>query len=230
MTITSTIVSLALSSLSVFISTLSFTSSRPTLIFFNKNSEPSGIINLEINAIYDDEKGEKQTVSFGEGVLYHIQVFNPSPHDIAYFHMEFIDNNLKHRDVWTYKSFGWASNKPKIVHKDPIKGTWEIYIPEAPQGVFKAHSFTPLYAFFSTTEGPFPTKATFKFKYAVRSFPYLGAKHRYKTFSKTLDLANISTEMQSKQKLMKELKQPGQSSTKTQNTPSFKSRNSHKKR
>lgn len=230
MTITSTIVSLALSSLSVFISALSFTSSKPTLIFFNKNSKPSGIIDSEISAIYDDKKGKEQTVPFDEGVLYHIQVFNPSPHDIAYFHMEVIDNNLKYREVWTYKSFGWLPTKPKFVHKDPIKGTWEIYIPEAPQGVFKAHSFTPLYAFFSTTEGPFPTKATFKFKYAVRSFPYLGARHRYTTFSKTLNLTNISTEMQSKQEVMKLLKRSGQPSTETQGSPSFKSRKSRKKR
>ena len=229
-TIVISIISLIISGLSATISILSFASNKAELIFFNSDLQPGAIINSEIAAIYKDEKGKKRQIPFPNGILYHIQVFNPSPKDIAYFHMEFIADKLIHKDVWTLKTLGWATDNAKIVMNDPIHGPGEIYIPDAPQGVFKAHSFTPLYLFVSTDDGSFPKQLTFQFKYSVRSFPYFGKDHYHKIFIRDLDLSNVQEEMQSKKDLMQQLTQPMQKSTKPKQTPPYSKQTKHNRR
>ena len=113
---------------------------------------------------------------------------------------------------------------------DPIHGPGEIYIPDAPQRVFKAHSFTPLYLFVATDGSPFPKQLTFQFKYSVRSFPYFGKDHYHKVFVRNLDLSSVQEEMQSKKDLMKQLTQPVQKSQKPKQTPPYsKKRRKHRK-
>lgn len=202
------------------------------LIFFDADDlVPAPIVRSEITADYIDKNGDKHEIPFSNGILYHIQVLNPSPSDIAYFHMQYVVDGELHKDVWTQKSFGWVDNadkKVKIVMHDLIKGSGEIPIPDSPQGVFKAHSYTPLYVFLSTDNSPFPKKVQFTFKYAVRSFPYLGKRNRYKTFSADLDISNVQLEIQSKTKVMQQLTSQGQKSPKSNQTPPFKSHNTHK--
>lgn len=144
--------------------------------------------------------------------------------------MEFIADKLIHKDVWTLKTLGWATDNAKIVMNDPIHGPGEIYIPDAPQGVFKSHSFTPLYLFVSTDDGPFPKQLTFQFKYSVRSFPYFGKDHYHKIFIRDLDLSNVQEEMQSKKDLMQQLTQPMQKSTKPKQTPPYSKQTKHNRR
>lgn len=230
-TIVISIISLIISGLSATVSILSFASNKATLIFFgDEDLVPEATIESEITAIYKDEKGKQKHISFPNGILYHIQVFNPSPKDIAYFHMKFIADGCIHKDVWTLKTLGWATDNAKIVMNDPLHGPGEIYIPDAPQGVFKAHSFTPLYLFVKTDGSPFPKQLTFQFKYAVRSFPYFGKDHHYKSFVNDLDISNTEREMQSKIEVMKQLTQPVQKSQKSKQTPPYsKKRRRNKK-
>ncbi|WP_283586319.1 hypothetical protein [Limosilactobacillus vaginalis] len=230
-TVTISIISIFVSALSATIAFLSFTSSRAELIFFRDDDlKPLAIVNSEIFAKYTDHSGKEQRIPFPNGILYHIQVFNPSPQDIAFFHMEFIVDKEIHRDVWTLKTLGWATDRAKIVMNDLIHGPGEIFIPTAPQGVFKAHSFTPLYLFVTTDGSPFPKHLSFQFKYAVRSFPYFGKKHRYKLFVRDLDLSNVKLEMTSKQEAMKQLTSPVQKSLKSKQTPPYSKRRKHNRR
>lgn len=228
------IISLIFSGTSVVVSMISLLANRSMLIFFGDDDlVPMAITRSELTAIYTDKKGNKHKVPFTDGILYHIQVFNPSPSDIAYFHMHYVIDDQMPKDVWTQKSFGWVDSvdkKVKVVMYDPIKGSGEIPIPDSPQGVFKAHSFTPLYVFLNTEDSPFPKKVKFTFKYAVRKFPYLGKHHRYKTFSADLDISNVQAEIRSKTKAMQQLTGPVQKSIKSKQTPPYKTNGVHKKR
>lgn len=230
-TIIISIISLIISGLSATAAILSFTSNKAGLIFFRDDDlEPLAIVNSEIFARYKDDNGKEKRIPFPNGILYHIQVFNPSPQDIAYFHMGFIVDKEIYKDVWTLKTLGWATNRAKIIMNDLVHGPGEIFIPTAPQGVFKAHSFTPLYLFVTTDGSPFPKQLSFQFKYAVRSFPYFGKKHRYKSFIRDLDLSNVKLEMTSKQQAMKQLTSPVQKSLKPNQTPPYSKRRKHNRR
>lgn len=230
-TIIISIISLIISGLSATVAILSFTSNKAELIFFRDDDlEPLAIIKSEIFARYKDDNGKEKQIPFPNGILYHIQVFNPSPQDIAYFHMEFIVDKEIHKDVWTLKTLGWATDRAKIVMNDLIHGPGEIFIPSAPQGVFKAHSFTPLYLFVTTDGSPFPKQLSFQFKYAVRSFPYFGKKHRYKSFRRDLDLSNVELGMKSKQEAMKQLTLPVQKLPKSKQTPPYGKRRKRNRR
>ena len=229
-TITISIISLIISGLSATVAILSFTSNKAELIFFHDDLEPLAIVNSEIFARYKNDSGKEKQIPFPNGILYHIQVFNPSPQDIAHFHMEFIVDKKIHKDVWTLKTLGWATDRAKTVMNDLIHGPGEIFIPSAPQGVFKAHSFTPLYLFVTTDGSPFSKQLSFQFKYAVRSFPYFGKKHRYKSFRRDLDLSNVELGMKSKQEAMKQLTLPVQKLPKSKQTPPYSKRRKHNRR
>lgn len=221
-TTTISIISLFIAAASALFTALNFYSNRAVLILFGKSDiHPLPVTEGEIYAT-DSEK----TVPFSNGILFHLQVLNPSPKDIAYFHMQFVaDDRLA--EVWTMKSFGYM-NEPNIIMYDPIKGRGEINIPESPQGIFKAHSFTPLYAFMSTDGSPFPHYVNFQFKYSVRHFPFLGKRSFYKVLSVNLDLTNVEIEMKLKQKAMQQLTSQEQKSPKSKQTPPYKNRNKRK--
>lgn len=200
------LISIIISALSVAISMLSFVSNKAELIIFEPGNEEGAlpVIDGELKVIYNDSKGKKHEIDSADGLLFHIQVFNPSPKDIAYFHMGF---TLLGRpaELWTKKSFTWATDNPKIILFDPIHGSGEINIPEATQGVFKAHSFTPLYLYMPIDLKPIPPKAYFQFKYAVRRFPFIGKASRYSEFTKELSLTGFSEIMKAKHKTMQQL-------------------------
>lgn len=200
MSATLSIISLIIAAVSATFTGLNFYSNRAVLIKFGEGDKhPLPVVKGEIYA-----SNGKDEIPFSEGILFHLQILNPSPKDIAYFHMQFIvDERLT--EMWTLKSFGYVEKTPKIILSDLIKGTGEITIPPSPQGVFKAHSFTPIYAFMSTDGHPFPKKVNFQFKYSVRHFPFIGKKSYYRTFSVDLDLTNAEFEMKSKQKVMQQL-------------------------
>lgn len=230
-TFTISVISIIISGLSVIVSIISFASNRSLLIFFNsKDIKPMPIAKSEISALSKNDKNDAKKVPFPEGLLYHVQVFNPSPKDIAYFHMEYIFDNTLHKDVWTHKTLGWFSEKPTIVLNDPIYGPGEIFIPNAPHGVFKSHSYTPLYCFVRTDEHPFPKSVIFRFKYAVRTFPFIGKKSHYKTFVRNLDISNVHQEIQSKTKIMKQLTQSMPQSPKSKQTPPYRQRHKIKRK
>lgn len=227
---TISIISLVISGLSATVAVLSFTSNRSLLIFFkDKDNTPAPIIPNEIYALVE-ENGKTRRIPFPEGFLYHIQVFNPSPKDIAFFHMGFIFDQELPIGVWTQATFGWLSKTPKVLLDDPLHGSSEIYIPVAPQGVFKAHSFTPLYFFARTDNHPFPKDVELQFKYAVRKFPYIGKNTHYKTFRQQLDVSNTQYEIGLKKDTMKQLTQQVPQSPKPKQTPPFRRRHKIKRK
>lgn len=215
------VISILVSAISVIISILSFTSNKAELIFFGSDdTSPLPVIEGELSATYKNDKGKIQKIDFPEGLLYHIQVFNPSPKDIAYFGMSFLFNG-RPTEVWTNKTLGWATDNPKVILFDPIHGSGEINIPNAPQGVFKAHSFTPLYLFMGIDIVPIPPIAKFHFEYAVRRFPYFGKKNRYSEYEVTLQLTDFSEMLQSKRKSMQQLTESVKEQTKPSQTPPY---------
>lgn len=227
------ILSLIISAVSAFAAVfgvLAFMASRREIISFgaNSNNDWSPIAKGEIIAKVKDGKKDK-IEQFNNGFLIHLQFLNPSPSDIAYFGMQFQWDN-KIISPWTLKSFGYSDGPVKIILLDP-KLTAEIPIPPATQGSFKANSFTPLYIFASTDEGPLPKEATFSFKYAVRKFPYIGKKNHYSTFSIDLNLTKLPELQKSQIESMKQLIQPTQSKKGSSSTPPYSSnkRNKHKK-
>lgn len=225
MSTTISIISLLIAAISAAFTGLNFYANRAVLIKFGENDKhPLPVVRNEIYAY-----NGKQTVPFENGIIFNFQVLNPSPKDIAYFNMHFISDD-RIAQVWTMKSFGYMEKETKIIMTDPIKGKREINIPYSTQGVFKAHSFTPIYAFMSTDGFPFPQKVNFQFNYSVRRFPFIGKKSYYKEFSIDLDLTNVELGMKSKQKVMKQLTLPVQKSLKSKQTPPYSKRRKHNRR
>ena len=216
------IISILISALSVTIAILSFASNKAELIIFkSKDGEDAlPVISGELKAVYTDFKKKEHTINSIEGLLFHIQVFNPSPKDIAYFHMGFTLND-RPAEMWTKKSFAWATDDPKILYYDLLHGPSEINIPEERQGVFKAHSFTPLYLYMPIDLSPIPPKASFQFRYAVRRFPYVGKAHRYSEFIEEFSLKSFSEILQSKNKVMQQLKESKPQQAKPSQTPPY---------
>ncbi len=206
MEIVISIISICISALSVTIAILSFASNKAELIIFKPKGEEGAtpVINGELKAIYIDSKKEEHIINSTEGLLFHIQIFNPSPKDIAYFHMGFTLNG-RPAGMWTKKSFSWDTDNPKIILFDLLHGSSEINIPEERQGVFKAHSFTPLYLYMPIDLSPIPPKASFQFRYAVRRFPYIEKTNRYSEFINELSLDGFSEMLKSKNKVMQQL-------------------------
>lgn len=221
-TIVISIISLLISGLSSTVALLSFASNKSKLIFFGDDDPvPEAIIESEITADRINEKGKTEQLPFPNGILYCIQVFNPSPQDISFFNMQYIVDGEIPKNVWSEKTIEWFSDNAKVIMHDPIHGSGEIYIPDTSFGVFKAHSFTPLYLFVSTDGSPYPKQLRFQFNYAVRSFPYFGKNHHYKSFVKDLDITNTEKEMQLKTEAMKQLTQPMRRSQKPNQTPPY---------
>lgn len=219
------IISLSIAAISALFTGLNFYANRAVLIKFGEEDKhPLPIIKNEIYAY-----NGVQTVPFKNGIMFHFQILNPSPKDIAYFNMHFVSDD-RITQVWTMKSFGYMEKEPKIIMNDPIKGKGEINIPYSTQGVFKAHSFTPIYAFMSTDEFSFPQQVNFQFNYSVRRFPFIGKKSYYKEFSIDLDLTNVELGMKSKQKAMKQLTQQEQKLPKSKQTPPYSKRRKHNRR
>lgn len=226
------IISLIVSAISAFASVfgiLSFIANRREIISFAPTSPKSWdpIAKGEIIAKIKDGKKDKFEY-FDNGFLIHLQFLNPSPHNIAYFDMHF-EWEDKVSAPWNLKTFGYYDGPVKAILHDP-KITTELFIPEAPQGVFNANSFTPLYLFASTDNGPIPKEATFSFKYAVRKFPYIGKKNHFSTFTMDLDLTELPKQLKLQQESMKQLMHQEQSKTKSKQTPPYssKKRNHHK--
>lgn len=219
------IISLVIAAVSAIFTGLNFYANRAVLIKFGEDDKhPLPIVNGEIYASTGNQK-----VPFKNGIIFNFQVLNPSPKDIAYFNMHYeADGRIS--QVWTIKSFGFMEGDPKIVMVDPIKGKGEINIPYSTQGVFKAHSFTPIYAFMSTDEFLFPQKVNFQFYYSVRHFPFIGKKSYYNKFSIDLDLTNVELEMKAKQKVMTQLTTPMQQSLTSKQTPPYSKRRKHNRR
>lgn len=224
------IISISISAISVIIAILSFTSSKAELIFFNsEDTSPLPTINGELYATYKDKKGKTKRIDFPEGLLYHIQVFNPSPKDIAYFGM-MLTFNGRPTEAWTRKTLGWATDDPKIILYDPIHGSGEISIPSASYGVFQAHSFTPLYIFMPIDITPIPPTADFQFEYAVRRFPYFGKDRRYSKYKVTLQLKDFGEILKLKRASMKRLTQPMPQSQRPKQTPPYSKQRKHNRR
>lgn len=227
------IISLVISAISAFASIfgiLSFIANRREIISFSPKSENAWSPIAKGEIIAKVKNGTKDKIEqFNNGFLIHLQVLNPSPHDIAFFDMHF-EWDRKIVGPWTLKSFGYSDGPVKIILLDP-KLTAEIPIPPANQGVFKANSFNPLYVFASTDEGPLPKYATFSFKYAVRKFPYIGKKNHYSEFSMDLNLTKLPELQKLQIESMKQLMQPTQSKKESNSTPPYSSRkrNRHKK-
>lgn len=219
------VISLFIAAISAMFTGLNFYSNRAVLIKFGEDdNHPLPVVENEIYAY-----SGKQTAPFNNGIMFHFQILNPSPKDIAYFNMHFVSDG-RIAQVWTMKSFGYMEKEPKIIMTDPIKGKGEINIPYSTQGTFKAHSFTPMYVFMSTDEFPFPQKVSFQFNYSVRHFPFIGKKSYYKKFSINLDLTNVESGMKSKQKVMKQLTLPVQKLLKPNQTPPYSKRRKHNRR
>lgn len=224
------VISISISAISMIIAILSFASNKAELIFFGSDDAvPLPVTTSEIFATYKDKHDKIKKIEFPEGLLYHIQVFNPSPKDIAYFGMMFTFNGQP-TEVWTKKTLGWATDSPKIISYDPIRGTGEINIPPAPYGVFQAHSFTPLYIFMPIDISPIPPTAEFQFEYAVRRFPYFGKNRRYSEYKVTLQLKDFDEILKLKRESMKQLMQPMPQSQKPKQTPPYSKQRKHNRR
>lgn len=197
---------------------MTFFANRAELIQFVQTGpkEYTPMIKGELSADYV-HNGVKKSIKFPQGILVHFQFLNPSPKDIAYFHLQF-ELNGHFQEAWTEKSFSWATDKPKIVLHDILHPA-DIPFPHEPQGVFKAHSFTPIYAFMELDTDPIPPSADFVIRYAVRKFPFFGKKNHYKTFTVHLDLNGSEEMLKSKQAAMQQLTKSTQKSTKTHQTP-----------
>lgn len=224
------IISLVISGISVFIALLSFISNKAELIFFSdqNNEKPEAITDGEIKTVYISNKQRKR-VNLPEGILYHVQILNPSPKDIAYFHMEFLFDK-KPTSMITTNSFAWLTDKVRFEKYDPIQGSGTLPLPSEPQGVFKAHSFTPLYAFTPLEVGNLPQDVEFQFRYAVRKFPYIGKRNHYQTFKIKLDLSGTKESIAVKTKAMKQLTQQEQKLPKSKQTPPYSKRRKHNRR
>lgn len=203
------LISLIVSFLSAIISFLSFVTKRSKLVFLNDDQiEPETIIEDQILAI-GSIKGDPYNKNFPSGIIIHLKIFNPSPQDIAYFYMEFKFKKLN-MPILTKESFGYMDNQPKFVMNDPLKGKFEINLPTHTYGIFKAHSYTPLDIFVPITTHPIPSEATFQFRYAVKSFPFIGSRYQYSIFSKLIDMSNVEKTMHINSATMQRLKQSKQ--------------------
>lgn len=220
------VISLVISAISAFASTFgvfSFVANRREIISFTPKSDKEWVPITKGEIIAKIKNGSKdKTEKFDNGFLIHLQFLNPSPNDIAFFDMHFEWDN-KVIGPWTHKSFGYSDGPVKIILLDPL-ATAEIPIPPAPQGSFKANSFTPFYIFASTDNAPIPKKATFSFKYAIRKFPYIGKANHYSTFSMKLNLTGLPELQKSKKESMKQLMPQEQSKTKSKQTPPYSSK------
>lgn len=110
------VISLFIAAISAMFTGLNLYSNRAVLIKFGEDdNHPLPVVENEIYAY-----SGKQTVSFNNGIMFHFQILNPSPKDIAYFNMHFVSDG-RIAQVWTMKSFGYMEKEPKIIMTDPIK-------------------------------------------------------------------------------------------------------------
>lgn len=209
LTIISLIISI-ISGMAALVAILGYWSNRRELIQFMETSNDSYSALIEGQLFYHTERGER--MSLPPGVLVHYQFLNPSPNDIAYFHMGFIANgrivpSITERSVIDY-------NKHPTFKLYDLKSTTVIQLPKDPQGIFKANSLTPIYGFLPIEHGPIPDEVTFYIRYAIRKFPYIGKSNHYQTFKHSIKLTNFEMITKSNRKVMRQLAQFNHSSTK----------------
>ncbi|WP_461240297.1 hypothetical protein [Paucilactobacillus sp. N302-9] len=206
--------SIIVSIVSVFIAALSFLKNKSELLELRHpgDSDWSAMTMGEIS--YINDKGRINPLP--DGLLVKFQFLNPSPNDVAYFHLHFTANN-RAEDVWTHKTVSWDTEKPKFIIQE-LNTQGEINLLKNVQGIFPAHSFTPVYAFMSKVDGPFPDKITFTIKYAVRKFPYIGKKNRYTTYQLELNTFDFEKKLREKHHIVEKMNEPQIVSNKKQPT------------
>lgn len=209
------IISLIISSLSAAITIFSFFRNRSELFQLMSTDKKGYEVIVAGEISFKDDKGDKKYLP--DGLMVHLQFLNPSPNDIAYFHLQFeykIEHQTMIKEIFTQTSVGWATDNPKFVFSDGMK-TSELPFVKNPSGKIPANSLFPLYAFISLDDIPVPQEMTLVMRYAVRRFPYITQKGHYKTYKLKLDLLTYPKELRQKQAVVKLLSTPVQSRPKS---------------
>ncbi len=139
-----------------------------------------------------------------DGILVQLSFLNPSPVDIAYFHLGFFTDDYLIEAI-TEKSYDYKSQCAFIyTSSDGLSG--EIKFPHQPYGSFKANSYTSFACFMPIRElDTVPKKVDLQISYAIKRFPFIGKTNSYKVMSIPLDLSNIGQEIQKQKKLMQQV-------------------------
>ena len=195
----------ALSGIAAIFAILGYWGNKPELIQFMETDEDSYTSIVEGQISYQGDDGK--TYYLPSGILVHYQFLNPSPKDIAYFHMNFIVNGVITPSI-TEKSVMDQSKNPSFKLLN-LKQITIFQFPKDPQGIFPANSFTPIYAFLPIETTPSPEKATFSIRFAIKKFPYIGKHNHYQTFEHTVYLNDYEMITRSNRAVMKQLRQSG---------------------
>lgn len=200
------IISLIIAALSTVISILSFFSNKRELIELTQSTSKSWIPIATGEIKCEFIKNKSANFDLPMGIMVHLQILNPSPKDIAYFHVQYsFDDRLQ--EVWTKDTVGWANDIPKFLRFDLIHGYGELPFIQSPQGCFKANSLTPFYLYARLDDCPLPKHISVAFRYSVRKFPYIGKRNHFSTYELELDTSDLNKMLQSKQEAMKQLTQ-----------------------
>ncbi|WP_057871064.1 hypothetical protein [Liquorilactobacillus ghanensis] len=119
---------------------------------------------------------------------------NSTSRDIAFFHSCFyVNNELK--ELYTNRTVAWNSSNPHFIWNKGDSSS-DLIFPDNVNGIFKANSLTPFYAYIPLPENEsVPKKITFSIKIAVRRFPYITIKQQYTEICYEYDLTNFSIEL-----------------------------------
>lgn len=195
----------AFSGIAAIFAILGYWGNKPELIQFMETNNDSYVSATEGQISYIGDDGKKYYLP--SGIMVHYQFLNPSPKDIAFFHLNFIVNgNIT--EAFTERSVITQAKKPSFLFFDLLK-SYIIQFPKYPQGVFPANSLTPIYAFLPLEAIPVPEKVTFSIRFAIRKFPYIGKRNHYQTFEHTVYLNDYEMITRSNRAVMKQLRQSG---------------------
>lgn len=169
--------------------------------------EPIVAGQLSIESTID---GAKVSEILPNGILVHLSFLNASPEDISFFFIGFYTQNsqkeVKLIECYTLKSIRNISSDSHIILTSSEGLDSEVFFPPAPFGVFKAHSYTPLWFFMPIRDNDvLPKEVTLSLNYAVPHFPFFGRNSYSKKFAVKLDLSNFDKEMLAKRKLMQKV-------------------------
>lgn len=215
---------IVISAIATLISLLGYLRNRPKLIQIRKTSskmyEP--IVEGQIGAEYFEHE-KIQLTPLPAGIIIHLAFLNTSPSDISYFSIGFYEkvsrNETRLVECYTRQSLLIDNPTLKFIYSAPNGDFCEIYFPKNTYGLFKAHSYTPLWFFMPLRpKDKIPKKIKFNLNYAMRSFPFFGKNSYTKKLTIKLNLSNLEKELIEQQELMQDM--PNQMKSESLKSPS----------